>query len=47
MVHISNHIEILRDKLNQLMAQQNDPIEIYELSTQLDNLIVQYYQQTR
>ena len=36
-------IESLREELNRVIFTEKDFNEIYTISTQLDNLIVQYY----
>lgn len=43
--HISDNIEVLRKKLNQIVLKESDPKEIYTLSTELDIWIVRYYKQ--
>ncbi|PKM81110.1 MAG: hypothetical protein CVU88_04215 [Firmicutes bacterium HGW-Firmicutes-13] len=47
---LKEEIEQLRQKLNESAKQKNFKInesKTYELSTQLDNLIIQYIQQTK
>ena len=43
--HISDNIEALRKKLNQIVLTERNPKEIYTLSTELDVWIVRYYKQ--
>lgn len=43
--HISDNIEALRKKLNQIVLKQSNPKEVYTLSTELDTWIVRYYKQ--
>ena len=45
MTQIISNIEVLRDKLNQMMFKETDPRKIYTLSTELDYWIVKYYKQ--
>ncbi|NLM12573.1 MAG: aspartyl-phosphate phosphatase Spo0E family protein [Epulopiscium sp.] len=40
---IYGEIDILREKLNQLIVEEEDFQEIYKLSTELDRLILLYY----
>jgi FtsZ-binding cell division protein ZapB len=44
---IEMQIEILKEKLNRLVDEGLHSNEVYELSTKLDKLIVEYYVQER
>lgn len=39
---IDNEIKILREKLNKLLDNGSDYIKIYDISLELDNLILKY-----
>jgi hypothetical protein len=43
MNNIYGEINVLREKLNELIVGENDFQEIYRLSTELDRLILLYY----
>jgi len=43
---LENEIERLQGKLNQMILNQGDNNLIYDLSIQLDELIVNYYRQS-
>ncbi|HHW67322.1 MAG: Spo0E like sporulation regulatory protein [Epulopiscium sp.] len=43
MNNIYGEIDVLREKLNQLIVEEEDFQEIYKLSTELDRLILLYY----
>ncbi|NLK98291.1 MAG: aspartyl-phosphate phosphatase Spo0E family protein, partial [Epulopiscium sp.] len=43
MNNIYGEIDHLREKLNQLIVEEEDFQEIYKLSTELDRLILLYY----
>ena len=43
MTQILENIEILRRRLNQMIADNSDNIELYEISTELDSWITKYY----
>jgi len=43
---LKNEIELLQGKLNEMILNQGDNNLIYDLSIQLDELIVNYYRQT-
>ena len=45
MTQIISNIEVLREKLNQMMYDEKDPGKIYMISTELDHWIVKYYNQ--
>ncbi|HOQ16552.1 MAG TPA: aspartyl-phosphate phosphatase Spo0E family protein [Defluviitaleaceae bacterium] len=43
MNNIYGEINLLREKLNELIVGENDFQEIYRISTELDRLILLYY----
>ena len=45
MTHIMDNIEMLRERMNQMIANETDNIELYEISTELDNWITEYYRE--
>lgn len=47
MTNITNNIELLQERLNQMIANKDDNIKLYELSTELDTWIVEYYKQNK
>lgn len=40
---IYGEIDLLRERLNQLIVEEEDFQEIYRISTELDRLIILYY----
>ncbi len=47
MTHIMENIEMLRERMNQMIDNSTDNIELYKISTELDTWITQYYQETQ
>lgn len=45
MTQITSNIEILREKLNEMMFTEKDSNKIYNVSMELDQWIVKYYKQ--
>ena len=45
MTHIIDNIEMLREQMNKMIADKTDNMKLYEISTELDTWIVQYYKE--
>lgn len=43
MTHTMDHIEKLRERLDSMIANKADNMELYEMSTELDTWITRYY----
>lgn len=43
--HIIKNIEMLQERLNKMITSNGDNMELYEISIELDNWIVQYYKE--
>ncbi len=45
MTHIMNNIEMLRERLNNMIESKTDTMKLYEISIELDTWITQYYKE--
>lgn len=45
MTHIIDNIENLREQMNKMITDKADNMKLYEISTELDAWIVQYYKE--
>ena len=45
MTQIIENIEVLRERLNHMIANNSDSVELYEVSTELDTWITRYYKE--
>lgn len=45
MTHVTDRIELLQERLNKMIINQDDHNELYKISTELDTWIVKFYKE--